>query len=197
MIPTVAPYLLPRSLPRLRERYPELTFQLYEAQTADLLTQLHQGKLDLLLLALEARLSRVSTEPLFRDPFVVVTSASHRLAKRKRVRETDLTGEAILLLEDGHCLRDQALSLCNQAGVEEHSDFRASSLPTLVQMVAAGSGVTLLPSLALAVEGQAEHLAVIPFCKPAPYRTIGLAWRPTSARADEYRLLGELLKPSA
>lgn len=194
VIPTIAPYLLPQALPRIREHYPELGFQLREGQTAELLALLQQGKLDLLLLALEARLIGVETEALFKDPFVAATPASHPLATRKRLGDADLAGEQILLLEDGHCLRDQALSFCDRAGVEERSDFRASSLPTLVQMVAGGSGVTLLPTLALPVEGKAENLAVIPFRKPVPYRTIGLAWRPSSARAQEFRQLGELLK---
>lgn len=195
VIPTVAPYLLPQVLPRVRDRYPELTIQLHEGQTDDLLMRLHHGKLDLLLLALEAPLGAVETVALFQDPFVVAAPASHRLASRKLAREADLTGEQLLLLEDGHCLRDQALALCNQAGVGEEADFRASSLPTLVQMVAGGSAVTLLPTLALPVEGRFENVAVIPFRRPQPYRTIGLAWRPTSPRAGEYTRLGELLKP--
>jgi LysR family hydrogen peroxide-inducible transcriptional activator len=197
VIPTIAPYLLPSALPRIRERYPELSFRLHEGQTADLLAQLRLGQLDLLLLALEARLSAVEMLPLFEDPFVVAAPVSHPLARRRRVREADLAGEPMLLLEDGHCLRDQALTYCDRVGVEEASDFRASSLPTLVQMVAGGSGVTLLPTLSLPVEGKAKGLVVIPFVGSSPFRTIGLAWRPTSPRAEEYCLLGELLKPSA
>lgn len=197
VIPTIAPYLLPRVLPRVRERHGDLALQLHEGQTHELLDQLQRGELDLLLLALEARLTGVETEALFRDSFVVAVCEAHRLAARKRLSEADLAGEQVLLLEDGHCLRDQALGFCNQAGIEERSNFRASSLPTLVQMVAGGSGVTLLPELALPVEGQTEGLIAIPFRKPAPCRTIGLAWRPSSPRADEYRLLGELLRPLA
>ena len=195
VIPTIAPYLLPRVLPRVRRRYGELKFQLHEAPTAELLTRLREADLDLLLLALEAPLGDVETQPLFQDPFVVATPSSHRLASRKRLSEADLSGEQILLLEDGHCLRDQALSFCNQAGADELADFRASSLATLVQMVAGGSGLTLLPSLALPVEGRARGLVCIPLRKPVPFRTIGLAWRPTSARAREYHLLGPLLTP--
>lgn len=195
VIPTVSPYLLPRALPVIRKHYPDLTFQLHEGQTEDLLRLLQRGELDLLLLALEAKLAGVETAALFRDPFVVAVPDNHSLAKRKRLTETDLAGEPLLLLEDGHCLRDQALLICDRVGVEEQSDFRASSLPTLVQMVAGGSGVTLLPKLALPVEGKAKNLVVIPFRKDAPYRTIGLAWRPTSPRAAEFRLLGELLRP--
>jgi LysR family hydrogen peroxide-inducible transcriptional activator len=197
VIPTIAPYLLPRVLPLVRKRYPELNFELREGQTADLLARLHRGELDLLLLALEARLSGVETAALFRDSFLVAMPASHRLAARKRLTEVDLAGEEILLLEDGHCLRDQALAFCNQAGVEEAANFRATSLPTLVQMVAGGAGVTFLPTLAAPVESKAANLALVSLRKPAPYRTIGLAWRPTSPRGNEYRLLGELMKPSS
>lgn len=195
VIPTVSPYLLPRALPRVRERYGELRLLLREGRTAELLALLHAGELDLLLLALEARLGGVETAALFRDPFVLAVARSHRLAKRKRVSEADLAGESILLLDDGHCLRDQALSFCNQVGIDEQPDFRASSLPTLVQMVAGGSGSTLLPTLASEVEGRTQQLGLIPFRGPAPYRTIGLAWRPTSPHAADYRLLGELLRP--
>jgi len=194
VIPTIAPYLLPRVLPRVRARYPDLHFELHEGQTADLLERLRRGELDLLLLALEAPLGNVETLALFRDPFLVAMPASHRLAARKRLSEADLGDDEVLLLEDGHCLRDQALAFCNQAGVEEAADFRATSLPTLVQMVAGGSGVTLLPTLAAPVEGKAENLALVSFREPAPYRTIGLAWRPTSSRGGEYRQLGELMK---
>lgn len=193
VIPTVAPYMLPQVLPRVRERYRDLHFELHEGQTEDLVGELKRGSLDLLLLALEARLVGVETQALFEDPFVVAAPKSHRLASRKRLSEGDLADEVLLLLEDGHCLRDQALSFCRGAGVEERSDFRASSLPTLVQMVAGGSGITLLPTLALSVESNPEYLALIPFRKPAPYRTIGLAWRPTSPRVDEYRLLADLM----
>ncbi|HXV36463.1 MAG TPA: LysR substrate-binding domain-containing protein [Myxococcota bacterium] len=196
VIPTIAPYLLPQLLPRVRERYPALRVELREGQTAELVALLLRGELDLLLLALEARLAGVESSALFRDEFAVAMPASHPLAARKRLADSDLAGESILLLEDGHCLRDQALAVCDQAGVEEAANFRASSLPTLVQMVAAGSGVTLLPSLAVAVEARAANLAVVAFRDPAPYRTIGLAWRPTSPRADEFRLLGELMIPS-
>lgn len=197
VIPTVAPYLLPRVLPRVRKRYPDLRLRLHEGQTAHLLERLGHGELDVLILALEAELGPVETLPLFEDPFVVAVPRTHRLAKRKVVSERDLVEELVLLLEDGHCLRDQALSFCNRAGVEEAEEFRASSLPTLVQMVAGGEGITLLPSLALPVERKAGGLAIVPFRKPAPFRTIGLAWRPTSPREEEFRLLGELLELEA
>ena len=195
VIPTVAPYLLPEVLPRARVRYPDLRFRLHEGQTHELLALLDRGELDLLLLALEADLGNVATASLFEDPFVLAVPEGHRLAKRRSVTEGGLAGEPMLLLTDGHCLRDQALSLCTQAGVREASDFRASSLPTLVQMVAGGAGMTLLPSLSLAVEGKTPGISVVRFRKPAPHRTIGVAWRPSSPRAGEFEELGAALTP--
>ena len=190
-IPTVAPYLLPRVLPRLRRAYPQLALQLREDTTRALLARLSGGSLDVLLLALEAPLGDVESLPLFRDDFVLATAPGHRLARRRRVREADLDGEDVLLLEDGHCLREQALSFCQSAGAREPSDFRASSLGTLVQMVSSGAGVTLLPRLAEAIETRHADLAIVPFARPTPYRTIGLVWRRSTPRATEYRELGE------
>ncbi|HVH18594.1 MAG TPA: LysR substrate-binding domain-containing protein [Myxococcota bacterium] len=190
-IPTVAPYLLPRVLPRLRRAYPQLALQLREDTTRALLARLSGGSLDVLLLALEAPLGDVESLPLFRDDFVLATPPGHRLARRRRVREADLDGEDVLLLEDGHCLREQALSFCQSAGAREPSDFRASSLGTLVQMVSSGAGVTLLPRLAEAIETRHADLAIVPFARPAPYRTIGLVWRRSTPRATEYRELGK------
>jgi LysR family hydrogen peroxide-inducible transcriptional activator len=197
VIPTVAPYLLPVALPAVRRRHPELVLRLHEAQTGTLVAMLQAGELDLLLLALEADLAGLETWPLFQDPFVAALPVRHPLASRKELREADLAGEPLLLLADGHCLRDQVLSACESSGAAEAGDFRASSLATLVQMVAGGAGVTLLPELAVRVEGATRDLALVRFRKPVPARTIGLAWRPSSPRADEFRMLGELLAPGA
>jgi LysR family hydrogen peroxide-inducible transcriptional activator len=195
VIPTVAPYLLPRVLPRVRKRHPELRLRLREAQTGELVAALERGELDVLLLALEAPLGDLATRELFRDPFHVALPTAHRLAKRKRVREQDLAGEAVLLLDDGHCLRAQALAVCREAGADEQSDFRATSLGTLIEMVCGGAGVTLLPELALRTEARRSGLAVRPFAKPAPHRTIGLAWRASSGRGAEFALLADSLAP--
>lgn len=195
VIPTVAPYLLPKVLPAIRERYPQLRILLHEDQTPRILELLQHGKLDLLLLALEAELGDVVSLPIATDPFVVAVPGTHRFAKRKYVTEADLAGEQVLLLEDGHCLRDQALKVCQTSGAGELGDFRASSLNTLVQMVAGGIGITLLPKLSLGVETRMlTQLVIRPFQKPQPSRTIGLAWRKTSPRENEFRLLAELLK---
>jgi LysR family hydrogen peroxide-inducible transcriptional activator len=191
-IPTIAPYLLPRILPQVRRRHPDLRLELHEARTGELVERLRAGQLDLLLLALEAPLEGLATRALFADPFVAALPASHPLASRKRLRESDLRGEVALLLDDGHCLRDQALAVCRAGGAQEIGDFRASSLATLVEMVRGGAGVTLLPSLALSAAVATPDLAIVPFAKPAPSRTIGLAWRPRSGRAAEFEQLAEL-----
>ena len=196
VIPTVAPYLLPKTLPALRRRYPQLQVRLHEDLTHRLLELLSHGRLDLLLVALEADLGNVSTLALATDPFVVAVPAQHRLAKRKRVTEADIAAEQVLLLDDGHCLRDQALAVCHTSGASEVGDFRASSLNTLVQMVAGGLGITLLPRLSLEVEApQLSQIVILPFRKPEPSRTIGLVWRTTSPRAHEFQLLAKLLVP--
>jgi LysR family hydrogen peroxide-inducible transcriptional activator len=194
VIPTIAPYLLPRVLPRVRETYPDWNLELHEGQTEDLVALIERGALDLMLCALEADLGGLVAHPLFADAFVTALPAGHRLARRKRLRESDLREETILLLSDGHCLHDQVVSVCEWAGGgSELGNFRATSLATLVQMVASGAGVTLLPRLSLGLEERTPDLAFVPFAKPVPARTIGLAWRASSAREAEFRALGELL----
>lgn len=196
VIPTVAPYFLPKTLPALRQHYPQLQVRLHEDLTHRLLELLSHGKLDLLLVALEADLGNVSTLTLTTDPFVLAVPAQHRLAKRKRVTEVDIAGEQVLLLDDGHCLRDQALAVCHTSGASEIGDFRASSLNTLIQMVAGGIGITLLPRLSLEVEASPNsQIVILPFRRPEPSRTIGLVWRTTSPRTHEFQLLAELLVP--
>jgi LysR family hydrogen peroxide-inducible transcriptional activator len=197
VIPTIAAYLFPQVLPRVRRRHPELRLQLHEGRTAELVALLRRGDLDLLVVALEAPLEGLATRPLFEDRFVVALPASHRLAKRRSLREGDLAGEPILLLTEGHCLREQALAACQARGADEIGDFRATSLATLVEMVSGGEGVTLLPELTVAIEARRRDLMLVPFEAPAPFRTIGLAWRAASGRAAEYALLAESLVPAA
>jgi LysR family hydrogen peroxide-inducible transcriptional activator len=157
-----------------------------------IVAELEAGRLDLLLLALEAELGNADTLPLFRDDFLAVMPADHPLARKKRLRQEDLNGQQVLLLEDGHCLRDQALAVCSAQGASELGDFRATSLSTLTQMVSDGEAMTLLPELALEVETRGRRdLAVRPFRSPAPHRTIGLAWRPSSPKEEEFHTLAE------
>ncbi len=196
VIPTVAPYLLPALLPGVRRAWPKLRLVLREEQTARLVEQLAAGTLDLLLLALPVEAAGLEELPLLREPFHFVAPARHPLTrgKARTVSERSLGDEEILLLEDGHCLRAQALDVCRRAGATAPGRIQATSLSTLVQMVANGLGVTLLPERALPIElRRGAGLVSRPFRAPAPFRTIGLAWRRGAARAGEYRLLGQAL----
>ncbi|MFT5443873.1 MAG: LysR family hydrogen peroxide-inducible transcriptional activator [Myxococcota bacterium] len=193
VIPTVAPYLLPRALPRVRRKHRELNLRLRELQTDRLVEELEQGRLDLLIVALDVDLGAAETLPLFDDPFYAVMTKGHDLAKKKTIADADLKGQQVLLLEDGHCLRGHALSVCQAHGASELADlFRATSLNTLMQMITEDDVMTLLPELAVASETRGRRdLVVRPLRSPAPFRRIGLAWRKGSPRADEFRLLAE------
>jgi len=194
VIPTIGAYLLPRVLPAVSRAYPNLQVYLREDMTDRLLEQLHEGKLDLLLLAIDLDLGNVATQPLFSDPFVLAVPESDELAQLDEVSLSDIEGRNILLLDEGHCLRAQTLPLCETAGAGEISGFRASSLGTITQMVANGLGITLLPELAVEREAAAvPSLSVISFGADGPSRSVGFAWRKDSPRAAEYRALGETL----
>ena len=184
LIPTVGPYLLPHVAGPLHERFPRLKLLLVEHQTDRLVRLLHEGELDMGILALPAQGDRLATRPLYDESFLVALPAGHPLAQRRQLAVDDLAGETLLLLEDGHCLRDQALEVCQLAHVRETPDFRATSLETLRQMVASGVGITLLPRLAVDGSTAAPTLVVVPFVDPAPGRTIAAAWRPGSAREE-------------
>jgi LysR family hydrogen peroxide-inducible transcriptional activator len=182
-IPTVGPYLLPRVAPALRRELPDLKLLLYEYQTGPLLERLRAGEIDLGVLALPVAMDGLESAVLYEEPFSLAVPGTHRLAARKTVSIDDLHDETLLLLEDGHCLRDQALEVCKRAGVHEAQDYRATSLETLRQMVAAGHGVTLLPELATAAPLDATRgIEVRPFGRPAPSRTIGAVWRRSTTR---------------
>jgi len=209
VIPTVAPYLLPRILPAVRQRFPRLLLVLREDQTARILDDLEAGRLDAVVLALPVP-GDVTAVPLFDEEFVLAVPRSSPLVgggresrgsrrRPRRVREQDLAGQEVLLLEDGHCLRDQALAVCRGAGAAETAQVRATSLPTLVQMVAGGLGVTLVPEMAAPVlaPSAASGIVTMRFAPPAPGRTIGLVWRTSSARLREFRLLADVMREAA
>lgn len=198
VIPSVGPYLLPRVLPRLHRVYPDLELALRESQTAHLVEDLIAGRLDLVILALPIAAEGVATLALFDDEFTLAVPATHRLAKADRVRQSELTAERLLLLEEGHCLRDQAIALCHTAHPTALDDFRASSLATVVQMVINGYGCTILPEMALPVEvGANPAIRVVRFADPPPARTIGLAWRASWPRAQAFHEFGQLLIQAA
>jgi LysR family hydrogen peroxide-inducible transcriptional activator len=177
VIPTISPYLLPAVAPALRRAYPRLTVAWREEKTADLVRALQSGTLDAALLALEADIGDLEREVIAKDAFVLATPPRHPLGTAATAaRAADLREAPVLLLDDGHCFRDQALAVCSRARVRE-SEFRATSLTTLAQMVAGGAGVTLLPELAVPTEALRSGLRVRAFAEPAPHRTIGLVWR--------------------
>ncbi len=192
VIPTVAPYLLPFILSPMRKAFPNLRLQLVEAQTAQITRMLKQGDLDAVLLALPLNEENIHEIELYKEPFLFAVSKQHPKAKQAQVALKDLEEEEVLLLEDGHCLRDQALDVCNAHQAVENTNFRATSLETLRQMVAANAGITLMPQLATRVRG--VGVRYIPFSGKQPYRTIGLCWRGTSTRAPLLKEMAKVLQ---
>lgn len=191
LIPTLAPYLLPHIVTPLKQAWPELELLLHEVQTAHLLARLAAGELELGMLALPVAGEGLSSAILFAEPFDLAVYRGHRLARRKRVTVADLQDETMLLLDDGHCFRDQALEVCFSAGAREKTSFRGTSLETLRQMVAAHSGLTLLPRLAAHED---KELVIIPFADPPPTRNIGMVWRQGSPRAAVFEALAEKVR---
>jgi len=198
LIPTVAPYFLPGLLPELRTTMPNLSVHVIEDQTARLLAALRAGTLDVAVLALPADASGVVEIPLYIEDFVLVVPSGHHLAGRRGLHPGVLGDLPLLLLDEGHCLRDQALDLCRSADARpDAGDTRATSLATIVRCVAGGLGVTLVPESAVSVETAGGELAVARFADPQPGRTIGLVFRASSARADHYRILADVLRTHA
>ncbi|MEZ5830212.1 MAG: hydrogen peroxide-inducible genes activator [Dongiaceae bacterium] len=196
VIPTIAPYLLPKTLPHLRKAYPKLQLYLTEDLTGRLLTQLEDGALDLVLMALPYHAAEVETLPLFKDGFHLVTRKDNPLAQKKTITLADLKDANLLLLAEGHCLRDHALAACHLPQAE--GGFAGASLNTLVEMVAGGLGVTLLPDMAVPAHvPKSGELIARPFDRTGAGRQIGLAWRTTSSRGTEFREFGAALTKAA
>lgn len=194
VIPTLGPYYLPHVLTLLHGKFPRLRLLLREEMTPQVMGHLADGKLDAGLLALPVNDPTLETVPLFREPFLAAVPASHPLAGMDSVPISALVDAGLLLLEEGHCLRDQTLAVGQAAGASALDDFRASSLATVVQMVANGYGCTILPELAVPVEvGDRQGIHVVPFKQPPPVRTVGLAWRRTSPRRDEFVAFGQVV----
>lgn len=188
-IPTIGPFLLPRLMPRLREAFPRLRLWLREDITDRLIESLESGRLDLLLLALPCDCGDIESVEIAEDPFQVALPPGHRLAAQEAIPPAALAGERIMLLEDGHCLRDHALSACGLPGAAASEEFAATSLHTLVQMVGGGLGLTLLPNLAVAGGVTAGADVSVRRLDGAFGRRIALAWRARSPRAEEFRAL--------
>ena len=197
-LPTIGPYLLPFVVQRLHKALPRLELMLHEHQTEPMLERLRAGDLDMGVLALPVELDGLHAEPLYDEPFVVAMPAAHPLAERKQLRAEDLRGATLLLLEEGHCLRDQALEVCSRVPVREKQDFRGTSLETLRQMVAADAGITLLPELATrGAYAQSRGVVIRPFAKPVPARRIGAIWRKSSPRGAALAAVAEVIAEHA
>lgn len=182
IFPTLGPYLLPHVVPSIRKRFPQLELLLVEEKTDVILRQLREGKLDAGVLALPLHDEQLHTEFLFEEPFLLAVPESHRLAGRDMLTMRDLAQESLLLLEDGHCMREQSLDVCHLAGASEKNGFRATSLETLRQMVAANVGITLLPMLAVQPPvAPSRDIRLVPFRDPPPTRRIAMVWRRSSA----------------
>jgi LysR family transcriptional regulator, hydrogen peroxide-inducible genes activator len=198
LIPTVAPYVLPIVLAGLTQQLPALTLRVIEDQTERLLTALREGTLDAALIALPADAGGITEVPIYEEDFLLAVPPGHPLSGKHRVPATALAQLPLLLLDEGHCLRDQALDVCQKAGVRaELADTRAASLATAVQCVTGGLGVTLIPQTAAPVETARSKLGLARFAAPRPGRRIGLVFRSSSGRDESYRrlagIIGELI----
>lgn len=196
LFPTLGPYLLPHVVPRIRARFPRLELLLVEEKTEAVLHMLRDGKLDAAVLAMPLHEDWLETEFLFEEPFLLAVPEGHPLAERRGdLRLSAMGDQHLLLLEEGHCLRDQALEVCHLAGAGEKEGFRATSLETLRQMVAAGVGVTLLPMLAVKPPvSPSENIRLLAFNHPPPSRRLAMVWRKTSAMGDFLHQLAAVLR---
>ena len=190
IIPSIAPYLLPKVLPELTRAYPKADLLVRETLTRTLVTELSQGDLDVILAALPLDSAELEMLPLFEDRFLLAIQNTPDLDERKRVDPESVDGHSLLLLEEGHCLRDQALNYCEGVRSNDRSAFGATSLSTVMEMVAAGYGVTLLPELCASVEVRDDRVSLLRFTDPQPQRLVGLAWRRSSPRRDDFIALG-------
>lgn len=196
LFPTLGPYLLPHVVPHVRDRMPRVELLLVEEKTEDILQHLADGTLDVGVLALPVDDARLHREDLFTEDFLLAVPAAHPLAHSDGpIEPTGLAGEQVLLLEEGHCLRDQALSVCQVVGASERRGFRATSLETLRQMVAAGVGMTLLPELAVSPPVPAQDdITLLRFADPVPNRRIAMFWRPTNTYAEMLPELADVFR---
>ena len=196
IFPTLGPYLLPHVIPNIRERFPQLELLLVEEKSDELLARLREGKLDAALLALPLEDDQLHAEFLFEEPFLLAVSGQHPLARRHHLDVQELSAQKLLLLEDGHCLRDQALAVCRLFGANEKSEFRATSLETLRQMVAADVGITLLPTLSVKPPvPRSENIRLLDFQgDDRPSRRIAMAWRRSSAMTGFLQQLAQQFK---
>jgi LysR family hydrogen peroxide-inducible transcriptional activator len=191
VFPTLAPYFLPRIVPAIHDAFPRLRLILLEEKTDVLLARLRRGQIDMALLALPVAGDDLYGMPLFDEPFRLAVNDRHPLAAHSAISAADLEHQCLLLLDEGHCLRDQALDFCKSNAIEESREFRATSLETLIQMVASDLGITLVPEMA--TRDATRHLRFIPFREPRPHRTIGLVWRRKASQEGFFEQIGRLM----
>lgn len=193
VIPTLAPYLVPKLIPHLREHYPAIEIELKESVTDRLVADLGEGRLDAVIAALPIDNDAVLTRPLFSDRFFMAIADNDRNVLMSPLTEDNVDISRLLLLEEGHCLRDQALAVCNTAGKRQLTSFGATSMATLLQMVANGMGMTLIPEIAVPTEAARNAIRIVPFAAPEPSREIGLVWRRSNPRRRDLEALAEAI----
>ncbi len=193
VIPTLAPYLVPKLIPHLRKRYPAIEIELKESLTDRLVADLGDGRLDAIVAALPIDGDTVLTRPLFSDRFFMAVADNDRSVLISPLTEDQVDISQLLLLEEGHCLRDQALAVCNTAGKRQLTSFGATSMATLLQMVASGMGMTLIPEIAVPTETARNAIRIVPFAAPEPSREIGLIWRRSNPRRRDMEALAEAI----
>jgi LysR family hydrogen peroxide-inducible transcriptional activator len=195
IIPSLAPYLLPRILPRLQKKYPALRLEVRETMTKQLVGELERGELDVMMAALPIEHPAFETLQLFRDPFLLAMS-SQSAPQIQRISVDAIDPRRLILLEEGHCLRDQALAFCSAASGSTPASLGATSLATVMQMVANGYGITLVPEVAAQMEVHDPRIKLVRFRNPEPARSVGLVWRVTSPRKEDFRALGRIVSES-
>ena len=193
VIPTVGPYLLPALLPKLNEAFPDLELHVRETQTSVLLAELSDGKLDVVFLALPIAIPELESRDLIEDKFLLAVPSDYQGKGRVVVTEDFLRHQRLLLLEEGHCFRDQALIFCGLQQSSALNTMGASTFATIVRMVANGLGITFLPEMAVSTEIRSKEIRVLRLAAPEPKRTLGLVWRKTSARKQDFEVLGKLI----
>lgn len=197
IIPTVAPYLVPVLIPLLRERHPSFRLQLRESVTAKLLDELHAGEIDAIVAALPIDDERLAQRKLFDDRFLIATSTNDQTVLASPMTQDNVALDRLLLLEEGHCMRDQALAVCSHPPQRQLVKYGATSMTTLLQMVSHGMGLTLIPEIAVRAEARSSHMRIVPFDGEQPKREIALFWRRQSMRRKDFQALAECLAESA
>ena len=197
VIPTIAPFILPKMLSHVRRAHPQFKIFIREELSEHLVHELQAGELDILLLALPYPAEQVTTEHLFYDDFLLAYQDKHPIGKKAKLKTTDLINEDLLLLEDGHCIRDHALDACRMKAEELHIPYQATSLNTIIQMVANDMGITILPKMAVDTQMlKGTHVKTRPFDEEKIWRSVGLMWRKRTPREDEFRAFGDLILES-